>query len=118
MTDCFSMMIALLAPVSTSSIGEFIPVVDKTIEHYRNISNRILPDEAEIEKHERIRGKNMDEGFREKHEKFRRRQDECHKKLVDIKERFERQRDRATALRDAVGLRHNNKPCIRLINNS
>lgn len=62
-----------------TSIGEFIPIIDETISHYEKVSEWVSREKDE----------------RRIHAEFLR-------KLEAIKERFERQRSRATILRDGV----------------
>jgi hypothetical protein len=60
-----------------SSTGEFIVMIDETIDHYTNVSEWVCPNDSS------------------KHRTFL-------EKLVAIKDKFERQRDRATDLREGV----------------
>lgn len=69
-----------------ASIGEFVSIIDETMVHYGTVLEGLFPDHGDTEKYEQL--------FRE--------HDMLVKKLVSIKERFEKQRDRATALRDGV----------------
>jgi hypothetical protein len=63
-----------------TSIGEFISIIDETIHQY-NISGLIFPDPAELGKHKGL-----------------------HSQLMEMKERFKRQKDRATTIRDGLSL--------------
>jgi len=63
-----------------TSTGEFILIVDKTINHYKNVVKWVSKDSDELRKHR-----------------------EARMKLEAIRDRFERQRERASELREGVG---------------
>jgi hypothetical protein len=62
-----------------TSTGEFILIIDETLDHYRTVAKWVSKDKDELRKHR-----------------------EARKKLEAVKARFERQRERATELREGV----------------
>ena len=66
------------------SIGEFVPIINKTIDHYENVLEWVRPATQNSDRRTEI-------------ELFA-----TLKKLKALRERFEGQRNRATALRDGV----------------
>lgn len=69
-----------------ASIGEFVSIIDGTIDHYGKTLDGMFPDQSNVGKYAEHEAKHR----------------EIFKRLVSMKDRFERQRDRATALRDGV----------------
>ncbi|EPE25312.1 hypothetical protein GLAREA_01224 [Glarea lozoyensis ATCC 20868] len=62
-----------------TSTGEFILIIDETLNHYRTVAKWVSKDKDELRKHR-----------------------EARKKLEAVKARFERQRERATELREGL----------------
>jgi hypothetical protein len=67
-----------------TSTGEFILIIDETINHYRKVAKWVSKDSDDLRKHR-----------------------EVSMKLKAVRDRFERQRQRASELRDGVGSRIN-----------
>lgn len=84
-----------------NSIGEFVPIIDKTIDHYENILKWVCP--ATLTSEVRTED-NIGREYKEIEH------DATLKKLKALRERFESQRNRATTLRDGVSP----EPCPRL----
>ena len=77
------------------SIGEFVPIIDKTIDHYENVLKWVCQAtlNSDLRTEDKI-GREYNEALIE--------HDATLKKLKALRERFEGQRNRATALRDGV----------------